>query len=50
MTLWVVVTWGPPFENERQIDTTENITFQQLRWWVVIINVHETILATHIVS
>ena len=36
----LVVTWGPlPLENRqilRQTDTTENITFSQLRWRAVI--------------
>ena len=28
---WVMVIWDPP----EQTDTTENITFLQIRWWVV---------------
>ena len=26
---------GDPLKNDRQTDTCDNITFQQLRWWTV---------------
>ena len=36
-TSWVMVTWEPSpcAQNDWQTDTIENITFPQLRWWVV---------------
>ena len=32
----IMVTWDPPCgQNDWQADMTENITFLQIRWWVV---------------
>ena len=33
---WIMVTWDPCGQNDRQTDMTENITFPQLRWRAVI--------------
>ena len=32
---WIMVTWNPPTNVNRQTDITENITFSHIRWTAV---------------